>query len=86
MALNHLSQLWLDAEDDLVEKVARRLAARHGSEIFGFEAVTPEFLNRRWRAYETDARDCIVEVRSYDQGKPSEIEENIKANEGAAKL
>jgi len=75
MAINHLSQLWLDAEPDLVEKVARRLAARHGAEIFGFEAVTSEFLNRRWMAYECDARDCIVEVRSYDRRQPSELDE-----------
>lgn len=77
MAINHLSRLWLDAEDDLVEKVARRLAARHGAEIFGFEAVTPEFLDRRWRSYECDARDCIVEVRSYDRHEKSELENRV---------
>lgn len=66
MALKHIDKLWLDAESDLVEKVARTLASRHGIEIFGYEAVTKEFLNLRWRSFENDARDCISIIREYD--------------------
>jgi hypothetical protein len=69
MALNHLSKLWMDADPQLVEKVARRLAARHGAEIFGYEAVTKDFLDMRWRAFECDARDCIAIVKATDAGE-----------------
>jgi len=75
MAMNHLSKLWMNAEDELVERVARRLAARHGAEIFGPTEVTLKFLDARWRAYECDARDCIVEVRCFDRGLSSELDE-----------
>jgi hypothetical protein len=54
------------AEPDLVEAVARKLCARHGGEIFGFEAVTTEFLDQRWRSFECDARDAIALVRGAD--------------------
>ncbi len=64
MAMNHLDKIWMDAEPELVEKVARSLCARHGAEIFGAEAVTKEFLDRRWSCFENDARDAIAIVRS----------------------
>ena len=67
MALNHLNKLWMDAEPKLVELVARKLCARHGAEIFGSEAVTTDFLDQRWRAFDCDARDAIALVRLFDR-------------------
>lgn len=69
MALKHLDKLWMDAPTDLVEQVARKLCERQGTEIFGVEAVTEEFLDDRWICFASDARDAIALVRAYD-GKP----------------
>lgn len=75
MAMHHVDlgdgiepRLWLEAENDLVEAVARALCARHGGEIFGHEAVTETFLSDRWRCFECEARDAIAIVRRYDRG------------------
>lgn len=67
MAMNHLNELWMSADSALVEKVARKLCERHGSEIFGAEAVTPDFLDQKWRCFECDARDAIAIVRENDR-------------------
>lgn len=73
MAIRHFdhenisSELWLNAEQDLVEAIARRLAVRHGEEIYGYERVTKEFVDDRWRCYELEARDAIALVRQYDR-------------------
>jgi hypothetical protein len=66
MALKHFDERWMNAEEDLVEAVAREFCARHGAQIFGYEKVTPEFVDIRWRSYECDARDAIAIVRDYD--------------------
>jgi len=67
MALNHLDALWTAAERPLIENVARALCARHGSEIFGPEAVTSEFLDDRWIFFSNDAADAIAITRHWDQ-------------------
>jgi hypothetical protein len=56
----------MSAEPELVEKVARALCARHGSEIFGAEAITPEFVSERWIFFANDAREVIAIVRFND--------------------
>ena len=66
MALNHLSKLWLEAEDELVDLVAKELCERHGSEIYGAEAVDAHFIERRKICFMNDARSCIAIVRAYD--------------------
>lgn len=68
MAMRHTSNLWMDAEPELVERVARKLCEKHGSEIFGAEAITQNFLNTRWMMFETDARYCIEIIRGFDRG------------------
>lgn len=65
MAMKHTDKLWMNAEPELVEKVARLLCERHGFEIFGHEAITPAFLDDRWRMFECEARDAIAAVRSW---------------------
>lgn len=62
------SKLWLNAENELIEAVARTFCARHGAEIFGYEAVTEQFLNDRWRCFEMEVRDAIAIIRKYDRG------------------
>jgi hypothetical protein len=79
MAMNHINQLWMDAEPELVKLVACKLCARHGAEIFGFEAVTAEFLDRRWLAFENDARDAIAVVRLFDKSGLDAVEAERKA-------
>lgn len=63
------SQLWLNAENDLIEAIARAMCGRHGAQIFGYEAVTEEFLNNRWRCFECEARDAIAITRRYDANR-----------------
>lgn len=75
MAMNHLSRLWMDAEPALVEAVARKLCERHGAEIFGYEAVTAQFLDERWRCFECEARDVISVVRDWDFPRTALVED-----------
>lgn len=72
MAMRHFthgaidSQLWMDAEEPLIKLVATAICRRHGSEIFGEEAVTPEFLENKWSCFAMEARDAIAIIRQWD--------------------
>lgn len=63
------SRLWLDAENDLVEAVARALCSRHGAEIWGPDKVTRDFLDSKWRCFECEARDAVAIIRQYEYDK-----------------
>lgn len=77
MAMHHCSvnevgdqiepRFWLNAESDLVEKVARHLCARHTYEIWG-DQKGQDFIDSHWRCFECEARDAIALVRRYDAG------------------
>lgn len=61
------SGLWLNAEDELVENVARALCERHTYEIWG-DQKGQDFIDSKWRCFECEARDAIALVRRYDRG------------------
>lgn len=75
MSLNHISILWMNAEPDLVEAIARKLCKRHGLEIYGDEAVTKDFLDTHWRSFECEARDAISMVREYEANQRAKTPE-----------
>lgn len=73
MALRHHIELggiepdlWLGAENELVEAVARALCERHAYEIWGDEKG-PDFVDDKWRCFECEARDAVAIVRRYDR-------------------
>ena len=66
MAMKHFMGLWMDAQPDLVDAVARALCRRHCDEIYG--ECSERMLDRRMRMFECEARDAIALVRQYDAG------------------